>query len=76
MPRSALNPDTMALLGYQPGHDGELGRWVISVPGGPSFAANAIVALSCKATETYPGPARDCFERIRDAFVEARGDAK
>lgn len=74
MPAEAMNiADTNALLGYQPGHDGDLGRWVISIPGGHAFASNAIVALSVRASALPPrSPARECFERIRDAFVDAR----
>lgn len=50
------------------------GLWIIHVPGGSAFALNAVGALSRAAVERAPGPSREVFERIRDAFIAASPD--
>jgi hypothetical protein len=66
---------TSPIVGYHSGNTSEdLGAWIIQIPGGPAFAFNAVAVLSRAAAERAPGPSRDVFEQIRDAFIEASPD--
>lgn len=65
---------TTPLVGFYSGQPGQLGAWVVQVRGGSAFALNAVAALSQVIAARPPGPSRDVFERIREAFIEASPD--
>jgi hypothetical protein len=76
--REPVIPDPPPYLsngpGFAPGQGGEVGTWVLHVRGGGAFALNAVAALSQVIATRPPGPSRDVFERICEAFIEASPD--
>lgn len=45
------------------------GAWLVSVPGGKEFNANAVAALTHAMIDLPSGPSREVFDRLRAALL-------
>lgn len=52
-----------------------MGKWTITVEGGPAFWANAETALRVVAEREPEGPVRSALERLATADASYEGDA-